>query len=289
LCVVASVVFPFVGLVALALNIPVFRKASREKAKLDELGLGSLSKSLWQESRRSRWIRRARSGLLIVLAAYCLYEALGMIAVTPKIFSREIGTDNVEFSNKQLIVGGIYFILYFLLVAGLMFAARYLRNHRERMELAASAEELRKAFQSLQQRSNTGVVSVPADMLEQTAKIESLQIAKQRKDAILESVASPASGYAIAFDRDAVEQRATLSVGERVELEDLVSQLSADGAQLEPQTEVGAGATLRTTTKSKRVVIEYVIDHASRSIRVVAVRHRGEDSKEPLSGVASHV
>jgi hypothetical protein len=271
---VGSIVFFFVGIVALALNIPVFRKTFREKAKLDELGLGSLSKSLWQESRRSRWIRRARSALLIVLAAYCLYVASQLIWA-----AAEEETRNSYLAYKELIVIGIFFLLYFPVVAGLMFAGRYLRNHRERMELAASAEELKKALQSLQQRKGAEVISVPAELLEKTAKIESAQIAKERKDAILESVASPASGYAIAFDRAAAEQRATLDIADRVALEDLVERLSTDGTQVKPQAGAGQGRT-----KSNRVEIDYVIDNASRSIRVTAVRHVGEVSPATVHG-----
>ena len=75
------------------------------------------------------------------------------------------------------------------------------------MDLTASAEELRKAFQRLLQHSDTGVVSVPADLLERTAKTESAQIAEQRKDAILQSATSPPAGYAIAFARSVAEQR----------------------------------------------------------------------------------
>src|SRR5262249_24715245 len=144
------------------------------------------------------------------------------------------------------------------------------------------AEELRKAFQGLRQRAGkTEVVSVPTELVEQTAKIESAQIAKERKDAILESVTSRPTGYAIAFDGDAVEERATLDVADRIELGDLVAQLSTDGSQLESQRGMGRGKT-----KSNHVEIDYVIDNASRSIRVIAVRHVSEVSHE-VSG-ASH-
>ena len=63
-------------------------------------------------------------------------------------------------------------LLFPAIIAALLFAARYLRNQRERMDLAASAEGLRKAFLGLQQREGPDVVSVPADLLEQTARIE---------------------------------------------------------------------------------------------------------------------
>ena len=176
------------------------------------------------------------------------------------------------------------YALFPVLMAFTLFAGtRYLQIQRERMDLTSSAEELRKAFQSLRQRAGkTDVVTVPSELVEQTAKIESAQIAKERKDAILESVSSRPTGYAIAFDRDAAEQRATLDVADRIELADLVAQLSIAGMQLEPRE-----GMQRDKTNNNRVEIDYVIDKATRSIRVTAVRRVREVSDASVSG-ASH-
>ena len=57
----------FVGIVALVLNIPLFLRAFRERARLKKLGLSSLSKSLWKESRRSRWLSRIRGAALMTV------------------------------------------------------------------------------------------------------------------------------------------------------------------------------------------------------------------------------
>ena len=253
-----------VGIVSLVLNIPLFFKVFRERARLKKLGLTSLSRSLWIESRRSRWISRGRGYLLI---------GGGIVIVGFVALSIGFGLANDSLA---------FLLLFYAIVVGLLLATRYLQNQRERMDLTANAEELRKAFQSLRQRAGkTGVVSVPTELVEQTAKIESAQIAEERKDAILESVTSRPTGYAIAFDGDAAE-RATLDVADRIELGDLVAQLSIDGSQLEPQEGMG-----RNKTESKRVEIDYVIDSASRSIRVTAVRRVREVSDASVSG-ASH-
>jgi hypothetical protein len=58
--------FFVVGLVSLALNIPLLLKASRERARLKALGLGSLSESLLLEHRQRRWIRRVPRAVLRV-------------------------------------------------------------------------------------------------------------------------------------------------------------------------------------------------------------------------------
>jgi hypothetical protein len=258
-----------VGLVALALNIPLFLRAFRERTRLKNLGLSSLSKSLWKESRRGRWISRIRGAVLITAAILLIGDSF--IAILAFFYFTPA-------SATPLIMGLILLFLVFILFVG----TRYLQIQRERMDLTANAEELRKAFQSLRQRAGkTEVVTVPSELVEQTAKIESAQIAEERKEAILESVSSRPTGYAIAFDRDAAEQRATLDVADRIELADLVAQLSIAGMQLKPRQ-----GTQRDKTESNQVEIDYVIDNASRSIRVIAVRHVREVTPASVSGVS---
>jgi hypothetical protein len=82
-----------------------------------------------------------------------------------------------------------------------------------------------------------------------------------------------------------------LDIPDRIELEDLVAQLSIDGPD-KLKSQAGAvgspeGAiTRRDETKSKRVEIEFVIDRASRGIHIIAVRHQ-DPSPGSLKG-ASH-
>jgi hypothetical protein len=270
ICIVFAVCV-LVATVFLVLNTPLFRKAFRERAKLKELGLASLSESLWKESRRSRWIRRARGALFIMTAIFCLLAG-GFAAVYL------MTTEEVDWATM---LGGRFIALFFVNIGALLFAARYLRNQRERMDLAGSALELKKALQRLQQRAGQAeVVSVPSELLEQAARIESAQIAKERNDAVLRSVVVRPRGYAITFDRDAAEQRAALDVGDRVEFEDLVAQLSIEGpGKLKSQAGAVAGAegaTLRAMTKSQRIEIVYVIDRTSNGIRIIAVRRTKE-------------
>jgi hypothetical protein len=256
-----------IGLVSLALNIPFIRKTVRERARLKQLGLSFLYRSLWKESRRGQWKRWVRE---IAFAMIFIWTASS--AVLTVINSSKNNEDTLQI---------IFFAVVALGLFGLLVAGRYLRVQRERMDLTASAEELRKALQSLRHRGDSGTVSVPESLLEQTAKIESAQIAEERKDAILESVSSRPTGYAIAFDRDAADQRTTLDIADRIELADLVAQLSIAGMQLEPRE------GMQRKTKGSRVEIDYVIDNASRSIRVTAVRRLREVSDASMSG-ASH-
>jgi hypothetical protein len=251
---------------ALVINIPLASKLYRERAQLKELGLASLSKSLWKESRRGRRKRQVVRWVPVIILVI--------------IFSFMLA-DRILNPSEEWDAGDTFVVAIFTGLAALLVLARYLRNQRERIDLAASAEELKKVFQSLQHRAGKAeVVAVPSELLEQAARIESAQIAKERKDAVLQSVAVRPSGYAITFDRDAAKERARLGVADRVELEDLVAQLSTEGAQFEPQAGAVAdeGGTPRVMTKSRRVEVVYVIDQASHGIRITAVRHGGGGS-----------
>jgi hypothetical protein len=261
------------AVIALVINIPLAAKLYRERARLKELGLASLSKSLWKESRRGRWISQVvRWGPVIVF----------VITFTLAVGAAKLADPDLN--------GVTLVIVLFTIFAALLVFASYLRNQRERIDLAARAEELKKVFQGLQQRAGKAeVVSVPSELLEKAARIESAQIAKERRDAVLQSVSVGPSGYAVTFDRAAAEQRGMLDVSDRVELEDRVAQISIEGPdKLTSQAGPPEGATLQCETKSKRVEIEYVVDRASHGIRVVAVRSVGGGSHSSPNG-HSHV
>jgi hypothetical protein len=260
--------------VALVLNIPLAARLYRERGRLRELGLASLSKSLWKARWRGRWISRAFRWGPTIAFIFALAIAYGEEIADP---------DPVDVVIFALLLS--MFIVVLLVLSG------YLRNQRERMEIAASAEELKKGLQSLQQLAGKSEkVSVPSELLEQAARIETAQIAKERKDAVLQSVSAAPSGYGVAFDPAAAEQRRMLDVPDRVELEDVVAQLSIEGPD-KLKSDAGAavppeGAIRRGETNSKRVEFEYVVDRASHGIRIVAVR-RQDHSNSSLQG-ASH-
>jgi hypothetical protein len=63
------------------------------------------------------------------------------------------------------------------------------------------AIRLASAIQSLRERAgNAETVTVPSELLEQTAKIESAQIAKERRDAVLQSIGSLKRGDTSRYD-----------------------------------------------------------------------------------------
>lgn len=217
-----------IALISLALNVPLFLRSFRDAARLKVRGLSSLSDFLWKESRRSHLINKVREVLLVLVGLDVLCNLYLVARVT--FFSNIPHVSETREKDIAIyFIAGFIFVLFLVMIFAILIGARYLRNQRERMDLTASAKELSKALQGLRQHAKIGTVSVPAELLEQTAKIEATQIAEQRKDAVLESAAFRPNAYAISFDGDAAEQRATLDTADRVELENLVAQLSIDG------------------------------------------------------------
>jgi hypothetical protein len=162
-----------------------------------------------------------------------------------------------------------------LFVITLLLGARYLRYQRERMELSQNADGLRKVLRTLRKSTGTedATVPVPVELLERTARIEQAQIATERKDAVLESMAFRANAYAVTFEPDATAARAALDIADRLELEDLVAELSTEGRLLSDQSTGGATGALQCRTGNNRIVVDCLVDRERQSIRIVGVRH----------------
>jgi hypothetical protein len=245
---------------------------------LRKLDLDSLSRSLWKAGQPGRWIIRAHGIVLLIVCALMVFSAAYMVF-------------HHEEKPRETGVLAFTFLTFFISIS-LLFATRYLQNQRTRMDLTSNAEELRGVLMGLKREArDVEIVTVPSELLEQTAKIESVQIAQERRDAVLQSLESRTRAYAVAFDRAAVEQRATLDIVDRVELEDLLADLSADRARREVSRTAAIQtrhAKLGDETGSGRVRIEYAIDDEARIIRVTAVSHGDFIPRVPPAGGASH-
>jgi hypothetical protein len=260
-----QIVFLFLGAILLILNIPLFIKAHRESQKLKKNGLASLSNRLWRESRRSRWISRGRE-ILFLLCLTANLLGLGFLGYEAY---RSAGLGTTLPSRREefwlFVAGGLALTLY----VALLFGAHYLRNQRGRIDITANAKEMRKALQRLREKAEKDLVRVPTDLLERTARIESVQIAAERKDAVLDSLVSRSSGYAVAFAPTAASSRAALELVERIELDDLVAQLSTQGEQPAPSGREGESPS---RLRGDRLEIEYTVDPGLRAIRITDIR-----------------
>jgi hypothetical protein len=254
-----------VGVLSLVLSLPLFLKSIRDRAKLKRLGLVTLSKSLWKAGRRHRWLQRIRGGLLRFLGSLAL-----LMAAVAFLLAKVLEKD-------QRIVF-VPLALCCVVLSGTMLSARYLRRQREQGEFFASPEKLQEALRELRRHAgDRAAVLVPAEMLERVARIESARIAQEQTAAILASAGSVQGGYAVIFAPEAAQQRSALDTTERLELEELVEQLSTETLRVEPDAGA-AGGVKRARTASSFVQVEYATDEARRAIRVMAVRRFGDEA-----------
>ena len=254
----AFVICSVLGTIAFVLNVPLLRRMSRERARLKRLGLTALSRSLWKASRRTDWVSRLRSVLLLAFGV--------LTAVTATVYLAN--------ATDLRVTAALALGCFFAAVAAMMFGARHLRNQREQMALAADAQALKKALESLRdEASATHDVEVPTELVSQVARIESAQIARRREQAILASVASQGTGYAVTLQGHALTQRGALDLEARLECEDLVAGLSSG-------TRPAAGGKAH----SAHVELSYEIDDAARLIRVTDVRRIAAGAPETAAG-----
>ncbi|PXW83892.1 hypothetical protein C8R34_12530 [Nitrosomonas sp. Nm84] len=281
-----------VGVPSLLFSISLICKTFRERAKLELLGITELTKSLWKESRRSRWLSRLRSGFLVFIIAYMIIGAVSVSISVKALTLRPDLASELESALHPLgiIDSGRIAVGVAVWLAIMLFIARYLRNQREQIDLAANAGQLRSVLEKMLQHAGVaGKVEVPAEFIEQAAKIESVQIARTRKTAILKSADIRISGYyAIMFEEGAARQRSMLGIADRIELQDLEAKLSTEDVESFSSLgslSQGVETILRSLTESGRVEIEFVINRENRIIRVTAVRSSIEDAACTPTGV----
>jgi hypothetical protein len=256
------------GIGSMMFNILLFRKAWYEQAELKKLGLTNLSKSLWKAGRKHRWLHRGRGPILILISTVQL-----LIAVP---FFLSVGFLGLNEAMGWAL--SVAIALFLILCALTILGAQYLRNWREQIELVSNAGKLQDALRELQNHTGDhAAVMVPSNIMEQVTRIESSQIAQERKMAILESAGSERSGYAVRFTPEAAEQKSALDMAHRIKLEDLLEQLSTGLLHGEANVR-GAGEISQARITNAPVEIEYSTDKPGHQIRVVAVRQIGEEA-----------
>jgi hypothetical protein len=274
--VVLVIAFAFCVLFALAalvLNLPLIWRTAVERRRLVRLGVLRLSQALWREHRRGHWIDRLRSlAILLVSAILILAAVMGVFGLAG---------------------GGVV-----LGCAGLMLTARHLRRLREQLDAATDADGLAHTLQRLRSQGDPGrVVEVPVELLNQVAGIESDQITEARDRALAQSVEARQRAWRVSFDEAATAQRSALAPPDRLALEDLVADLSADGlaaaeAGSPPPADAPAAPTAPdgATPAHRRfrrggLQLAVVADAALRSIRVLAIEvTRPADPPTPSAG-----
>jgi hypothetical protein len=112
-------------------------------------------------------------------------------------------------------------------------------------------------------------VTVPAAVLEDVARIERVQIARERRDAVVASAGATNRGYGVLVARELSPHKGLLHPQQRVAVEDLIDNLSANPRPA--GVESTAEGLLSVRTPEGDVELKYSVDEGARRVHIVAL------------------
>ena len=257
--ILLSLLITFLGGVAvpilLLLNRRIVWNAVQQRRLLKRLGLEEVSQTAWNASQGRTLLHR--------LSARARKTILGLFAA---IFAIFVVVSAAMGALLNVVVGVL------ALIVVLSFPIwRFVERMRQRMTLALDAERLDTTLGALERTDAPGEgIVVPAAVLESAARIENAQIAAERARAIA-AKAAESHDYALLTTREVAAQKAVLPAAHRLELEDLIEEVVAKPTVWPAGVEAG-GAIRRARTTDSAIEIDFEVDEAARTVRVIGCR-----------------
>jgi hypothetical protein len=238
----------------LLLNLRVVVRAFRQRRLLKKLGIREVSMSAWRLQRRGhRWSRLAGGVLTWGGILTLVFGLLGLIYAWS-------GRAHTIF----WVVFGSFFAFGFTVLVW-----RFVQRSREQWAIVGDANRLRSELESHIKAGAGETVAVPAAVLEDVARIERVQIARERRDAVVASAEATNRGYGVLVARDLSLQKALLGPQQRVAVEDLIDNLSANPRPT--GVESTAEGLLSARTPEGGVELRYTVDEGARRVHIVAL------------------
>ena len=253
------------ALVFLLLNQSGIRQAFRQRRLLKKLGIREVYLSAWRLQRREHpWSRLGGAVLTWVGSLTLVLGLLGLIIMIGMwIYTK------IEDTRGIAITGVIIYGLFFAFGVTVL-VWRFMQRIREQWAFVADANRLRSALESIKTNAAAGeAVTIPADVLEDAAHIERVQIARERRDAVIASAETINHGYGVLVPRDLSPQMGLLDPQQRAAVESVIENLSANlrPAGVEKTTE----GLLSVRTGEEDVELQYSVDEGARRVHIVAL------------------
>jgi hypothetical protein len=255
LLLVVGVAASLAGPLLLLANLRVILKTMRQRRLLKQLGLREISYTAWKAHRKRHLFKRIAGAVITLL---CIAQ---LVIMTWYLFSG--GGASIKGLADLLAA------LFVFVMIAMPLIWRVVQRGREQMDIAADADRLRAMLTSIAADANDNIV-VPAAVLEKVAGIEQMQIARERAQAVAESVSAAKrgeTGYGVLIAREVSDHKALLPPESRLEVEELIDELVT-----EPQH--GAG-TLTARTSNRSAELDYSVDETNRRIHILALRTAG--------------
>jgi hypothetical protein len=253
------------ALVFLLLNQSVIRQAFRQRRLLKKLGIREVSLSAWRLQRRGqRWSRLA--GALLTWGGI-LSLVLGVFGLIVMI-STSIYSNNED--RKGIAITGVIMFGPVFALGVTVLLWRFVQRSREQWAIVADANRLRSALESMQTKAGAGeAVAIPAAVVEHAAQIERVSIARERRDAVVASAGTTDHGYGVLVARGLSSQKGLLDPQQRVAVEDLIENLSANPHPAGVESTAEGLLTVRTPKGD--VGLQYSVDEGARRVHIVAL------------------
>jgi len=252
------------ALVFLLLNQAVIIQSFRQRRLLKRLGIREASLSAWRRQRRghlwSRLVGAVLTGCSIISLVIGAFAALGTWT-----------SDKEEDAWSGAIGIGLCFVFGVTVLVW-----RFVQRSREQWAIVGDANSLRSTLESFQTKAGAGeAVAVPAAVVERAGQIERVSIARERHDAVLASAGTTNHGYGVLVARDLSSQRGSLDPQQRVAVEGLIENLSANPHP--PGVESTPDGLLSVRTTKGDVELKYSIDDAAQRVHIVALTAHDHD------------
>ena len=245
----------------LAVNAPLILKAFRQRSVLKKLGIREVSRSAWKAGRKRHTFSRVTRALLTVAGTLCLLTA--SLVVLGRAIQETPADKETDFAVFIVVA-------LFIIVGATILIWQFVQRSREQLAIVADANRLRSLLQSIQSEAGAGgTVEVPAEVLESVARIERVNIERERTKAVVASTRVRSQGYALLVARNVPAQKASIDAAQRVAVEDLIDDLSTDPRP--PGSEPIADGLFCVRTPEGDVEVHYGIDDAAQRVQIVAV------------------
>jgi hypothetical protein len=255
------------ALIFLLLNKSVIRQAFRQRRLVKKLGIRDASLSAWRLQRRGhRWASFVGA---VLTWSGIISLAFGVYGVT--IFTIEVWVLSPEFfTAAQYPPGAVAVYGLFAAFGVTVLLWRFVQRSREQWAIVADANRLRSALESLQAKAGAGeAVAIPAAVVEDAARIERVQIARERRNAVVASAGTTDHGYGVLVARDLSSRKGLLNPQQRVAVEELIENLSANprraGVESTPE------GLLSVRTPERDVELQYSVDEGAQRVQIVAL------------------
>jgi hypothetical protein len=254
------------ALVFLLLNQSVIRQAFRQRRLMKKLGIQEVSISAWRLQHKwgHSWSRLAGAVLTWGGILSLLLGVFGWIGMWT---GSEVGRKE-EDVRIAVVVFSVFLLFFASGVTILIW--RFVQRSREQWAIVADANRLRSALESRQTKAGAGkAVAIPAAVVEDVARIERVQIAREQRDAVMASAGTSKHGYGVLMARDLSSQKELLDPQQRVAVEDLIANLSANPHPA--GVESTADGLLSVRTPKGDVELQYSVDEGAQRVHIVAL------------------